>query len=129
MELPSHILGLLNGVNTTKILGVSAADGSLELTPLIMVKAPTSDLILLPQTQDKTIQDLLAQTMEQGRAVSILCLEQLQGETRAYQLECAVREYQTAGPLYEKFMEGLRVSYADLLGVWVLEPQTIKERH
>ncbi|MGZ4907075.1 MAG: hypothetical protein ACXV5F_00240 [Halobacteriota archaeon] len=103
-------------------------DGNLDLVPLATVKAPKPDLILLPQNTERQIQDDITAAMEQGQIVSILCLERLHEEGRAYQLTCAVREYQTTGPLYEKFIDELRVSYAGLQGVWILEPLSVKER-
>ncbi len=129
VELSSGVLRLLNSVETTKVLGLYAPDGTLELVPLTIVKASTPDLILLPQTTDNITRDLLMQIMEESNVVSILCLEQQRGEKRAFQLTCVVREYQTAGPLYEKFMDELRVSYSGLKGVWVLQPLRIKERY
>ncbi|MGZ4903486.1 MAG: hypothetical protein ACXVIG_00975 [Halobacteriota archaeon] len=128
MELPIHVLQLLNQSNSTKILGVYDRDGNLDLVPLATVKAPKPDLILLPQNTERQIQDDITAAMEQGQIVSILCLERLHEEGRAYQLTCAVREYQTTGPLYEKFIDELRVSYAGLQGVWILEPLSVKER-
>ncbi len=129
MELPSYILKLLNSVASIKILGVYATDGTLELVPISLLKAPNADLILLPQMSDQAIQSLLTQIMEEGATVSLLCLEPQQGEKRAYQLACVVKEYQIAGPLYEKFIDELRVSYAGLQGVWILTPLSVKERY
>ncbi len=128
MKLPSYILELLNSVAAVKILGAYTADGTLALVPITLVKAPSPDLILLPQISDTTIQDLLTQIMEEGATASLLCLERQQNENRAYQLVCLVKEYQIAGPLYEKFVDELRVSYAGLEGVWILTPLSVKER-
>ncbi len=127
MELPIHVLQLLNRSGNTKILGVYKSDGNLALVPLATIKVPKPDLILLPQDREKEAQDDLTKAMERDQSISILCLAHLQDERQAYQITCAVREYQTAGPLYEKFLDELRASYAELQGVWILEPLSIKE--
>ncbi len=127
MELPIHVLRLLNRSDITTILGVYKSDGNLALMPLITIKAPKPDLILLPQDREKEAQEDLTTAMEQGQSVSILCVAHVQDARKAYLITCLVREYQTAGPLYEKFLDELRVSYAELKGVWILEPLSIKE--
>ncbi len=129
MDLPLYLLQLLNRSNATAILGVYDRDGNLDLVPLATIKAPRPNLILLPQNTERETRDALTEAMERNQLVSILCLESLQGEGRAYQMTCAVREYQTTGPLYEKFIDELRVSYAGLQGVWILEPVGVKERY
>ncbi len=128
MELPQPILQLLNKSEITKILGVYSNDGTLHLVPLTIVKVPSRDVILLLQSVEPGIQDALVQVMEQDLRVSILCIEHLKGEMKAYQITCAVLEYQTAGPLFEKFVDELRVTYRGLQGVWILKPLSVKER-
>ncbi len=126
--LPTDVLQLLNRSDTIKILGVYDSDGNLDLMPFAIVKAPKPDQILLPQIEERGIRDDLIRAMERRQPVSILCMDHLQGGGRGYQILCMVREYQTTGPLYEKFVDELRISYATLQGVWTLEPLTVKER-
>ncbi|MDD1720879.1 MAG: hypothetical protein LUP95_02730 [Euryarchaeota archaeon] len=126
MELPIHVVRLLNRSDITKVLGVHKRDGTLDLVPLATIKAPKPDLILLPQDREREAHDDLTEAMERHQSVSILCLAHLQDERQAYQITCVVREYQTAGPLYEKFLDELRASYAELQGIWILEPLSIK---
>ncbi len=128
MDLPRHVLQLLNSADTIKILGVYTSAGDLDLVPLTTIKAPRPNLILVPQIIGTEAQSDIVEAMEQGQSVSVLCLEPLHGGKHVYQMTCAVREYQTAGPLYEKFIDELRVSYTSLRGVWVLEPLNVKTR-
>ncbi|MGZ7181185.1 MAG: hypothetical protein ACXVJJ_02930 [Halobacteriota archaeon] len=128
MELPAYILQLLNQSQTTKILGVLDTDGNIELTPFVTIKAPEPGLILLPQNTQKETRNTLTEAMKRGQRVSILCSDELHGEGRSYLITCVVREYQSAGPLYEKFVDELRVTYAGLQGVWILEPLSFRER-
>ena len=127
MELPVYILHILNESQTTKILGVLGPGGNIELTPYAIIKAPKPDLILLPQNTQKGILDALTDAMKRGQQVSILCSDDLHGGGRSYVITCAVREYQSAGPLYEKFVDELRATYASLQGVWILEALSFKE--
>ncbi len=128
MELPVYILQILNESQTTKILGVLGPDGNIELTPYTIIKVPKPDLILLPQNTQKGTLDALTGAMKRSQQVSMLCSDDLYGGGRAYVIRCAVREYQSAGPLYEKFVDELRATYASLQGVWILEPLSFKER-
>ncbi len=129
MKLPRHVLELLNRSDTIKILGVYDNDGNLDLVPLATLKAPKFDLILLPQSAGKKTQNYLTNAMERAQPVSILCFEHLRYEEPAYQITCEVREYQTTGPLYEKFIDEMRVNYEGLQGVWILGTLSVKECH
>ncbi len=128
MELPENIVQLLNEPSVTKVLGIFTDQRGLCLSPLQLIKVPSADIVLLPQHKDMEMQDSLAAAMASGQIVSILCLSNIHDERQAYQILCAAREYQTAGPLYEKFLDELRVDYSELQGVWVLEPLEVNER-
>ncbi len=129
MELTSYVLELLNRTDTIKILGVYDSRGNLDLLPLTVMKAPTPHIILVPQKVEEETQEQLSSAMEEAQPVSILCLKHLRGEEPAYQITCLVTEYQTTGPLYEKFIDELRVSYEGLQGVWILRPLSVTERY
>ncbi len=127
MELPTNVLQLLNKPDAIKILGIFTGRG-LCLSPLLLLKVPSTDVVLLPQHNDEEMQDNLTAAMTSGQPVSILSLSHLHDERKAYQILCVVKEYQTAGPLYEKFLDELRADYTELQGVWVLEPLEVEER-
>jgi len=66
--------------------------------------------------------------METNSLVSILCVSTSGEREIAYQVICSVIEFQTTGPLYEKFLDELRARTVDLKGVWVLEPVDVVDR-
>ncbi len=128
MELPENVLQLLNKPSATRILGIFNDNRGLCLSPLRLIKVPREDVVLLPQRNDAEMQDDLTAAMASGQTVSILCLSNPHDKRQAYEILCSVKEYQTAGPLYEKFLDELRADYSELQGVWVLEPLEVNKR-
>jgi hypothetical protein len=128
MDLPDIVIGLLNDSDTEKTLVTVAADGKTSLTNVKAIKVPKSSIIVLAQVEAKQLNKELLGHMDEGSLVSILCVSVKEEQRTAYQIVCSVREFQTSGPLYEKFLDELRARYVDLDGVWVLEPVDIVDR-
>lgn len=128
MDLPDDVMGLLNDRDAVKTLATIADDGTTSLVAVKAVRAPEPNVIVLAQTAAKQLDGELLRHMDTGSLVSILCVS-ARGELQvAYQIICSVREFQTAGPLYEKFLDELRARTVDLKGVWVLEPVDVVDR-
>ena len=128
MDLPDDVMELLNNREAVKTLATIADDGTTSLVAVKAVKAPEPNVIVLAQVMAKQLYSELLHHMETGSLVSILCIS-ARGERQVeYQIICSVREFQTAGPLYEKFLDELRARYVDLDGVWVLDPVDIVDR-
>jgi hypothetical protein len=128
MDLPNIVMGLLNDSETKKTLVTVAADGKTNLTNVKAIKLLKPSVIVLAQAAAKQLNKELLAHMDNGRLVSILCVSIKEEQRTAFQIVCSVREFQTAGPLYEKFLDELRARYLDLDGVWVLEPVDIVDR-
>ena len=128
MDLPEIVMGLLNDSETEKTLVTVAADGKTSLTNIKAIKLPKPSVIVLAQVAAKQLNKELLAHMDKGRLVSILCVSAKEERLIAFQIVCSVREFQTSGPLYEKFLDELRARYIDLDGVWVLEPVDIVDR-
>ncbi|MGZ4922453.1 MAG: hypothetical protein ACXV5H_00590 [Halobacteriota archaeon] len=128
MELPNLIINLLKDGETEKTLVTVAADGKTNLTNIKAIKLPKPSVIVLAQVAAKQLNKELFAHMDNGRLVSILCVSMKEEQRTAFQIVCRVREFQTSGPLYEKFLDDLRARYVDLDGVWVLEPIDIVNR-
>ena len=128
MDLPDDVMALLNDRDAVKTLATIAEDGSTSLVAVKAVKAPEPSIIVLAQTVAKQLDSELLRHMDTGSLVSILCVS-ARGELEvAYQIICSVKEFQTAGPLYEKFLDELRARTVDLDGAWVLEPVDVIDR-
>jgi hypothetical protein len=128
MDLPDDVTALLNDRDAVKTLATIAEDGSTSLVAVKAVRAPEPSVIVLAQTVTKQLDSDLLRHMDTGRLVSILCVS-ARGELQvAYQIICSVKEFQTAGPLYEKFLDELRARTVDLDGAWVLEPVDVIDR-
>jgi hypothetical protein len=128
MDLPDIVIGLLNDSDTEKTLVTVAADGKTSLTNVKAIKVRKSSIIVLAQVEAKQLNKELLGHMDKGSLVSILCVSVREEQRTAYQIVCSVREFQTSGPLYEKFLDELRARYVDLDGVWALEPVDIVDR-
>ncbi|HYA33792.1 MAG TPA: hypothetical protein VEG65_07365 [Candidatus Bathyarchaeia archaeon] len=128
MDLPSEAMRLLNDRNTTVTLATTAHDGTVNVATIRAFKAPEPNIIVLAQPGGTQIDNELSQHLKTGRLVSLLCV--LTGGQRetAYELICSVKEFQTAGPLYEKFLDALRVRSIDLNGAWILVPVDVIDR-
>lgn len=128
MDLPDDAIGLLNDHDTVKTLATIADDGTMSLVAIKAVRAPEPNVVVLAQVMAKQLYSELLRHMDTGSLMSILCLSARGERQVAYQIICSVREFQTAGPLYEKFLDELRARYVDLDGVWVLDPVDIVDR-
>lgn len=128
MDLPNDVMELLNDREAVKTLATIADDGTTSLLAVKAVRAPEPSVIVLAQVKAKQLYSELLHHMETGRLASILCLSAREERQVAYQIICSVREFQSAGPLYEKFLDELRARYVDLDGVWVFDPVDIVDR-
>jgi hypothetical protein len=70
----------------------------------------------------------LIQAMTSGALISVLLATTIKKSLKAYQVRCTVKEFQTTGPLYDKFLDQLKTRSADLEGVWILEPIEVIDR-
>ena len=122
MKLPAELLRLLNEPGTGKIIGIYSTNGKLEIVSLASIKAPRPDVILLAQSAEREANKGVIHRMETDDIVTFLFVAMEQGWQRTFRTICKVKELQTTGPLYEKFLDELRANYAELPGVWVLEP-------
>ena len=128
MDLPDDVMALLNDRDAVKTLATIAEDGTTSLVAVKAVRAPEPNVIVLAQTAAKQLDSELLRHMDTGSLVSILCVS-TRGELQAaYQIICSVKEFQTTGPLYEKFLDELRARTIDLNGAWVLEPVDVVDR-
>jgi hypothetical protein len=128
MLLPDGVIGLLRDRNAIKTLATIARDGATSLTNIKSLKAPEPHVIVFALTDAKPVDEELVRHMEAGSLVSVLCSLAKGDREVAFQVVCSVREFQTAGPLYDKFLDELRARSVDLEGVWVLEPVDVIDR-
>ena len=128
MDLPDEAMRLLNDRSATVTLATTALDGTISLVRIRGVKAPEAHIIVLAQPGGAQIDQELMRHMETSSVVSILCALTRGERVIAYQVICSVKEFQTAGPLYEKFLDELRARTVDLKGVWILEPVDVLDR-
>ncbi|MGA3199446.1 MAG: hypothetical protein ABSD89_08580 [Halobacteriota archaeon] len=128
MDLPDEAVRLLNDRSAVKTLATTAFDGTVSLVNIRGVKAPEPNIIVLAQPGGAQFDQELLRHMETSTLVSILCVSASREREIAYQIICSVTEFQTAGPLYEKFLDELRARTVDLKGVWVLEPADVVDR-
>jgi len=122
MLIPDSVLELLRDHDAIKRLATIARDGTTSFVKIKTLKAPEPNVLVFALTDARHLDKELVRHMDAGRLVSILCSLARGDREVAFQIVCSVREFQTAGPLYDKFLDELQARSVDLEGVWVLEP-------
>ena len=128
MLLPNSVMELLRDCKAIKTLATIAHDGTASLWSIKVIKAPEPNVIVFALTDAQQLHRDLVHSMNAGRLISILCSLAEANYEVAFQIVCRVQEFQTAGPLYDKFLDELRARSTDLEGVWVLEPIDVIDR-
>jgi hypothetical protein len=128
MLLPDSLVELLRDRNTIKTLATLARDGTTSLVNIKALKAPEPNVIVFALTDARHLDKELVRHMDAGNLVSILCSVAKGDREVAFQIVCSVCEFQTAGPLYDKFLDELQARSVDLEGVWVLRPVEVIDR-
>ncbi len=128
MQLRSEVVDLYNDPRAVKILAFLSKDIELHLICIDSTIAPDANTIILANIAMKEVDKNLIQAMNTGRSVSVLSALTLKNNRKVYQIRCRVKEFQTTGPLYEKFLDHLKVRSEDLTGVWVFEPIEVTDQ-
>jgi len=128
MPLSNDVIGLYNDPNAAKILAISSKENGLHLILVNSMMATDPNTIILANVRMKEADKNLIQAMASGELVSVLSAATIKKTLKAYQVRCTVKEFQTTGPLYDKFLDQLKARSADLEGVWILEPAEVIDR-
>jgi len=128
MPLSNDVIGLYNDPNAAKILAISSKENGLQLILVNSMMATDPNTIILANVRMKEADKNLIQAMTSGELVSVLSAATIKKALKTYQVRCTVKEFQTTGPLYDKFLDQLKTRSADLEGVWILEPVEVIDR-
>ena len=128
MPLRNDVIGLYNDPNAVKILAISFKENGLHVIHVDSMMATDPNTIILANVRMKEANKNLMQAMTSGELVSVLTAAPTKNAQKAYQVRCTVKEFQTTGPLYDKFLDQLKTRSADLEGVWILEPVEVIDR-
>lgn len=128
MPLNNDVIGLYNDPNAVKILAISSKENGHHLIHVNSMMATNPNTIILANVKMKEADKNLIQAMTSGTLVSVLSAATIKKALKAYQVRCTVKEFQTTGPLYDKFLDQLKTRSADLEGVWILEPVEVIDR-
>ena len=128
MPLSNDVIGLCNDPNAVKILAFSSKENGLHLMHVDSMMATDPSTIILANVRMKEADKNLIQAMSSGELVSVLSAATIKKALKAYQVKCTIKEFQTTGPLYDKFLDQLKTRSSDLEGVWILEPVEVIDR-
>lgn len=120
-ELPKNIQTLLNDPKSVKILATKTSNDMLHTVPLGSLNAPDAKTIAFGKILISETHTNLEKAKKNGSLVSVLGVN----GTEAYQVRCKVREFTTAGPLFDAMGAKLKAMNMPLYGVWLLEPVEI----
>jgi hypothetical protein len=127
MPLRKEVLELYNDPSAIKIL-VVVSDSGLQVIHINSMMAPNPDTIILATVAMKEVNKNLIQAMTSRELVSVFAVGTTVEIATAYQTRCNVKEFQTTGPLYDKFLDQLKARSEDLEGVWILKPVEVIDR-
>ncbi len=128
MPLRKEVLESYNDPSAIKILAVVSYESGLHLIHVNSMMAPDPETIIFATVAMKEVNKNLIQAMTSGELVSVLAVETVEEISTAYQIRCKVKEFQTSGPLYDKFLDLLKVRSEDLEGAWILNPVEVINR-
>lgn len=128
MPLGKEVLELYNDPSAIKILAVASRESRLDLIFVNSMMAPDPDAIMLATVEMKDVNKNLIQAMTSRELVSVLAVATAAEILTACQIRCRVKEFQTTGPLYDKFLDQLKARSEELEGVWILKPEEIIDR-
>jgi hypothetical protein len=128
MPLRKEVLELYNDPSAIKILVVVSLDSGLHIIHINSMMAPDPETIILATVAMHEVNKNLIEAMTSGELVSVFAVATTVETSTAYQTRCKVKEFQTTGPLYDKFLDQLKVRSEDLEGVWILKPVEVIDR-
>jgi hypothetical protein len=128
MPLRKEVLESYNDPTAIKILAVASRESGLHLIHVNSMMAPDPETIIFATVAMKEVNKNLIQAMISGELVSVLAVATVVEISTAYQIRCRVKEFQTTGPLYDKFLDQLKARSEDLEGVWILNPVEVTDR-
>jgi hypothetical protein len=128
MPLDKEVLELYNDPSAIKILAVASRESGLHLIFVDSMMAPDPETIIFAIVAMTDVNKNLIQAMISGELVSVLAVATAVEISTAYQIRCRVKEFQTTGPLYDKFLDQLKARSEDLEGVWILNPVEVTDR-
>ena len=128
MPLRKEILESYNDPSAIKILAVASRESGLHIIHVNSMMAPDPETIIFATVAMKEVNKNLIQAMISGELVSVLAVATVIEISTAYQIRCRVKEFQTTGPLYDKFLDQLKACSEDLEGVWIFKPVEVIDR-
>jgi hypothetical protein len=128
MPLGKEVLELYNDPSAIKILAVASRDSGLHIIHINSMMAPDPETIILATVVMQEVNKNLIEAMISGELVSVFAVVTAVEISTAYQTRCKIKEFQTTGPLYDKFLDQLKARSEDLEGVWILKPVEVIDR-
>jgi len=116
--LPKVVQDLFNDPGAVKVLATASPNGVLHVIPLGSLQAPEADKIAFAKIMAKEASSNLELGLTKGAYASALAVKGGQ----AFQVRCKAKEFDQAGPLFQKLSDAYKAKGMNVLGVWVLEP-------
>lgn len=116
--LPKDVQDLFNDPQAVKVLATASPQGVLHIIPLGSLSAPEADKVIFAKIMAREASSNLQDGLKKGAFVSTLAVKGGQ----AFQVRCKAKEFDAAGPLFQKLSETYKTKGLTVQGVWVLEP-------
>ena len=121
VKMPDEVFQALNNPKAGKVLATVHVDGTPHVIQVGSVMAPSPDMIAFGAILMKETGTNLALAKKDKKKVTVL----VTFEMKSYQVNAKVKDYVTAGPLFEKMNEVLKGLGLKANGVWTLEPTDV----
>ncbi len=119
--LPEEVMKAINDPKSARVLGTKSEGGNIHLVQLGSLKAASPEMIMAGAILMKHTSKNLENAKADGSLVSILVTM----EMKSYEVRAKVKDYVTAGPLFEQMNAALKSMGLQARGVWVFEPTEV----
>jgi hypothetical protein len=118
VNLPEEVMKAVNDPKSMKVIATKAPNGNVHAIRVGSMIAPTPNMMAIGAILMKETSKNLDEMRKKNETASLL----VSAEMTSYQVKAKVKDYQTAGPLFDKMNEELKKMGLKARGVYVFEP-------
>lgn len=121
VSIPAETMEVLSDPNAVKIIATKAEDGGVHAIRVGSLSAPDKNMLIVGAILMKRTSKNLETMKKNNELVSIL----VNKDTKAYEIKAQVKDFVTAGPIFDGMNAQLKKMGMAARGVWVFEPKEV----
>jgi hypothetical protein len=118
VNLPEEVMKAFNDPKSMKVIATKAANGNVHAIRVGSLMAPAPNMMAVGAILMKETSKNLDEMKKKNELVSLL----VSMDMKSYQVRAKVKDFQTAGPLFDKMNEELKKMGLAARGVYTFEP-------